>query len=895
MPVIVSTESLTDESGANHHRNETTSQSATDSIDPSTHGASMISSVGSMSDDETFLDFELGNEDYINTELDYFYSEEKYKMQQVHSRNIEDADRELRERRLEAMQSLPDEEEINFDEVGTTPLSVVSLQDSSQESSPALPPPEQYEPQVGVVPPSLKALILQGQAEMRHRKVPEEHKQLFKPTCLEASEVGRFTRLNEKVLEAYGTKAKAEKTQLPSATWKHGQEQVALPKTNSETASNTFTLFNEAAALGKIKALKPKIVTNYDPLAQIAHHHQLDEYDIDDENKIKAMRTNFLTDVYIQGHLDHKKDDLWDGAELEEEVRYNSLDEVKLPTESCPTVKQTTTKMSNSELMQAIGQGVAEKAWERRYRLERPHAQQQITRTCTCKFCNHANPFQTRAYRKKWLVQQGLWKEPSEEEVYPAEEGEFVVDTEEPQNLLTCSVVDSIVEQPEIRSNAVDVSEDQNDNREHILPQESKNENEVDGSDAPLNDDIGHEVELEQATEMENLALGEEQSKEPTHVTESLTDTGSNNDIVKMALGSVDSACDKTAEDESSSADKLTNAKAPRRKKSFLRELGSMLGFVRPENDNSPSAKARRRRREKKQNREKKRQSNTSIRSNPVLGGKTAPNVPNTTLQVESKHMKSDPISKPVVEESPALLQHQQAKEEPVDSNHQSDLPVHVEIQNETHTAFDHENSANNAGVPEKALNIEDVGAKKSDGEEETDEDYASRTENSIDKGEEQESEPPVVASTGSSYLDELLQRKSNHFVEEPVNEEPVNEGPVSSSSGGYLDELLQRKSSHAAEELVNEEPVAATGGGGYLDEILKRKNRVDEEPPSEVLPSASCGGGGGVYLDEILKQEENNSAKEKPVLVDSGGGSGGGGYLDDIIKLRANRKCGAN
>lgn len=127
------------------------------------------------------------------------------------------------------------------------------------------------------------------------------------------------------------------------------------------------------------------------------------------------MRTNYLTDVYVQGHLRHKKEDLWEDADLEEDaIRYTSLDEVKLPTEQCPVIKPPVKKLSGREIQDEIAQAVAEKAWERRYRLERPHAEQRIKRTCKCKFCKTANPFQTHAYRKRWLVQQGLWTEQEE-------------------------------------------------------------------------------------------------------------------------------------------------------------------------------------------------------------------------------------------------------------------------------------------------------------------------------------------------------------------------------------------------------------------------------------------------------------------------------------------------
>ena len=266
---------------------------------------------------------------------------------------------------------------------------------------------DHYEPQVGVIPPSLQALIVQAQAELRTRKVPEEHKAKFKPTCVEASEIGRFTRLNEVFIEAYGTKEKEEKPLLPSETWQHGNEKINMPTVN-QVGSRAFTVFKEAATLGKMKRLKPQVVTNYDPLAELTSRYEID---LDDENKHKVFRTAHLTEMNVQQQREEREEE-WETADLEEEeVHYASLDEVKLPTEDCPVYKPETRKMSHREMMDLVSQAVAESAWERRYRLERPKAQQRIKMQCRCKYCKRPNPYQTMAYRKKWLIQQGLWKE----------------------------------------------------------------------------------------------------------------------------------------------------------------------------------------------------------------------------------------------------------------------------------------------------------------------------------------------------------------------------------------------------------------------------------------------------------------------------------------------------
>lgn len=93
-------------------------------------------------------------------------------------------------------------------------------------------------------------------------------------------------------------------------------------------------------------------------------------------------------------------------------MKYESLDDVELPTNDCPTYACEKRKLEEQELKDLIAQQVAEAVWERRYRLERPRAKQRIKYRCTCKYCKTSSTYQTFAYRKRWLVQQKLWNEP---------------------------------------------------------------------------------------------------------------------------------------------------------------------------------------------------------------------------------------------------------------------------------------------------------------------------------------------------------------------------------------------------------------------------------------------------------------------------------------------------
>lgn len=264
--------------------------------------------------------------------------------------------------------------------------------------------------QIGIVSTSLQAMIFQAQLELRCRQVPEQHKINFKPSVMEAILVGRNTRLNEHTVEAYGTQCEKYKPlELPSDTWVKGQEYVTFPKINNNPNPAPFVIFSEAVALGGIKALKPKITTNYDTMLASSHD---EDVDVDDMNKHKLIRTMYLTDMYL--HREFRENDK-DNDEIEH-IHYESLDDVKLPTDQCPVFKRVTQEMNDLELKEAIPQQVTEKIWDRRYRLERPRAEQRIKSHCRCIYCKTTSPYQTLAYRKKWLTQQGLWNEPQIEQ-----------------------------------------------------------------------------------------------------------------------------------------------------------------------------------------------------------------------------------------------------------------------------------------------------------------------------------------------------------------------------------------------------------------------------------------------------------------------------------------------
>jgi len=269
---------------------------------------------------------------------------------------------------------------------------------------------EEHEVTVGVVPPWVQGMLFQARMESRCRKIPEEHKMKLGPSLKRASLLGRATRLDEHTVEAAGRKyVKHDDAKPPSVVWVKGKETVSLPTFEGRP---DFTVFKEAVALGGIKALKPKITTNYDPFLSMKAAHE-EEVDVDDAAKHKMMRTKYLTDIYLhednRGRWSDDDDDL-------DSVHYESLDDVELPTDQCPVFTLETTKRSESEQKELIAQQVAEAVWERRYRLERPRAKQRIKYRCNCKYCKTSSPYQTFAYRKKWLLQKNLWNNPPVED-----------------------------------------------------------------------------------------------------------------------------------------------------------------------------------------------------------------------------------------------------------------------------------------------------------------------------------------------------------------------------------------------------------------------------------------------------------------------------------------------
>ena len=233
---------------------------------------------------------------------------------------------------------------------------------------------------------------IESGGELQVRVVPEEHRNVFISIADEAAQIGQLTRLNEKVVEAIvPQKEVKEDTWVPSGLRSDNQR------------SKFFMVVNEAAALGQMRLArhKPHEVTNYDPVEE---EESSEEEDIDnmlDEHGRRVQRAGLLMDQLIRENVKEKAKKDW-ALEGTTEIQYTSIKDVKLPTQRPPTWKPENKAMSQQDIKDAISNGVAAAAWDRRYRLQKKNAQLKVTRKCDCRYCVNPNPFQTHAYKKIW-------------------------------------------------------------------------------------------------------------------------------------------------------------------------------------------------------------------------------------------------------------------------------------------------------------------------------------------------------------------------------------------------------------------------------------------------------------------------------------------------------------
>ncbi len=225
------------------------------------------------------------------------------------------------------------------------------------------------------------------------REIPEEHRNVFVTIAEEAANVGRLVRLNEVVVEAESRKSN-EKVD----TWS-GPGGLLL----DFQRSNFIRAVNEAAAMGRLRRLKPTETTNYDTALDYEEEQRIDIEKQVDQYGRRALRTQFLLDEHIREESKEKRE-LWAPENFDAPFTYRSIDEVELPTEKLPAFKPKKANfMSQRDALEAISSAVAASAWERNYRLQRPKAQLKVTRGCACPYCKNPNPFQTHKYKKLYV------------------------------------------------------------------------------------------------------------------------------------------------------------------------------------------------------------------------------------------------------------------------------------------------------------------------------------------------------------------------------------------------------------------------------------------------------------------------------------------------------------
>lgn len=253
-----------------------------------------------------------------------------------------------------------------------------------------------------------------GELQVREvRVIPKEHKNMFVDVAMEAARIGTLTRLNEHTVVAVAAPKVEEVWKGPSGL------------RTDHLRSAFFVAINEAAALGAMKRQKAHEVTNYDEKAYVEEEEPEDIDKMTDENGRRVVRQMYLIDRRLEEERKYKKEE-WSAENAVNVVQYNSLDDVALPVATAPKWKPKKAAVSHKDLMEAISNGVAERAWERNYRLGRPKARLQVTRKCNCKFCVNPNPYQTHKYKQ--MEEKGIEK---------AEEAPKLEAKEEPKKITT--------------------------------------------------------------------------------------------------------------------------------------------------------------------------------------------------------------------------------------------------------------------------------------------------------------------------------------------------------------------------------------------------------------------------------------------------------------------------
>lgn len=242
----------------------------------------------------------------------------------------------------------------------------------------------------------MMAILSAAALDFKLRKVPQEHKKTFESVSDMAASLARLTKLKENVIE---TVSVGEVVLKEQEEWKPAGKPIFFDR------SDAIRIANEAAAMGKVLRRREKeVVSNFNFKARFKIFEE--QFDVDeafDEKGRKIFRTDLLLDQYITEHKQEKQETDYGMSLIEEMAERDKLmKEVDLPTPKLPTFgrRAATKKLSRAELTEALSKGVAEIAWDRRYRLHRPKVTLRVQSHCRCSYCKNANPFQTHAYKR---------------------------------------------------------------------------------------------------------------------------------------------------------------------------------------------------------------------------------------------------------------------------------------------------------------------------------------------------------------------------------------------------------------------------------------------------------------------------------------------------------------
>jgi hypothetical protein len=248
-----------------------------------------------------------------------------------------------------------------------------------------------------------KRLAEGGEKRMRKVVIKEkdEYKKEFSNIVTDAAAMGRLTRLNEYTVEAVAQ----EKT--PEEQWK-SNGLLAI-----QWRSSHMSVIHEAAQAGNAFKLPEHVVSNFPEIEQ--------EWDPEAAGKPMSPRMRQLLELDKHvGEGQQKVDRLVLGRKEEQGKlesllikpmqAYSNIEDVKLPRRAPPKIDpaknaEKLSKMKKEALMGGrpmidISAGVAEIAWERRARLDRPGSLPKIREVCPCPYCGTASPYQTFAYRE---------------------------------------------------------------------------------------------------------------------------------------------------------------------------------------------------------------------------------------------------------------------------------------------------------------------------------------------------------------------------------------------------------------------------------------------------------------------------------------------------------------